>query len=83
MPQGQSCASRHQPSRWATIAAYSFLDNYNLNNPYPTQQGGANVPGFNALSNGHSELANQSDLKTFRTDTRSATVVERTSTLRP
>jgi hypothetical protein len=45
--------------------AYYFIDNYNLNNPYPTQQGGANVPGFNALSNGQSQLANLSDNKTF------------------
>jgi hypothetical protein len=50
---------------WGAIAAYYFIDNYNLNNPYPTQQGGANVPGFNALSNGRSQLANLSDAKTF------------------
>jgi Carboxypeptidase regulatory-like domain/TonB dependent receptor len=50
---------------WSAISAYYFIDNYNLNNPYPTQQGGANVPGFNALSNGQSQLANLSDAKTF------------------
>jgi hypothetical protein len=27
-----------------------------LNNPYPTAQGGANVPGFNATSNGRAQL---------------------------
>ena len=43
-----------QANRWGAISAYYFLDDYNLNNPYPTQQGGANVPGFNALSNGRS-----------------------------
>jgi len=54
-----------QTSWLGTIGAYYFIDSYNLNNPYPTQQGGANVPGFNALSNGRSQLANLSDTKTF------------------
>ena len=54
-----------QTGRLGAIAAYYFIDNYNLNNPYPTLQGGANVPGFNALSNGRSQLANFSDTKTF------------------
>jgi hypothetical protein len=54
-----------QTTNWGVLAAYYFIDNYNLNNPYPTQQGGANVPGFNALSNGRSQLASLSDTKTF------------------
>lgn len=54
-----------QTSRFGALAAYYFLDNYNLNNPYPIQQGGANVPGFNALSNGQSQLASLGDTKTF------------------
>lgn len=54
-----------QTARFGTVSAYYFIDNYNLNNPYPTQQGGANVPGFNALSNGRSQLASISDTKTF------------------
>lgn len=54
-----------QSNRFGTIAVYYFIDNYNLNNPYPTQQGGANVPGFNALSNGRSQLANLGDTKAF------------------
>ena len=41
---------------WAILSAYYFIDQYNLNNPYPTAQGGANVPGFNALSNGRAQL---------------------------
>jgi hypothetical protein len=48
-----------------TLSAYYFIDSYNLNNPYPTSQGGANVPGFNALSNGRAQLANLADTKTF------------------
>jgi len=39
-----------------TLSAYYSLDNYFLNNPYPTAQGGANVPGFNALSLGRAQL---------------------------
>jgi len=54
-----------QTTRLGTLSAYYFIDDYNLNNPYPTQQGGANVPGFSALSNGQSELANLSDAKTL------------------
>ena len=54
-----------QTTRFGAWSAYYFLDDYNLNNPYPTQQGGANVPGFNALSNGRSQLLNLSDAKTL------------------
>jgi len=42
---------------WGTLAAYYFADDYGLNSPYPTAQGGANVPGFNALSSGRTQLA--------------------------
>ncbi len=54
-----------QTTRFGTLSGYYFIDSYNLNNPYPTQQGGANVPGFNALSNGRAQLASLSDTKTF------------------
>ncbi|MGA2275676.1 MAG: hypothetical protein ABSH00_19175 [Bryobacteraceae bacterium] len=54
-----------QTTRFGTLAAYYFNDTYNLNNPYPTAQGGANVPGFSALSNGQAQLASLSDTKTF------------------
>ncbi len=40
------------------FSAYYFRDAYQLNNPYPTAQGGANVPGFNAISRGRAQLAN-------------------------
>ena len=47
---------------WKTNAGdfsgYYFRDGYELNNPYPTSQGGANVPGFNAISRGRAQLAN-------------------------
>lgn len=47
---------------WKTKAGdfsgYYFRDGYELNNPYPTAQGGANVPGFNAMSRGRAQLVN-------------------------
>jgi hypothetical protein len=43
-------------TRWGTIFGYYSLDNYTEDNPYPTAQGGANVPGFNALNTGRAQL---------------------------
>jgi hypothetical protein len=42
---------------WGSIFGYYFWDNYNENNPYPTAQGGASVPGFNGLYTGRAQLA--------------------------
>ena len=50
---------------WGALAAYYFFDDYSLNNPYPTGQGGASVPGFNALNLGRSQLVNLGDAKSF------------------
>lgn len=52
-------------TRWGTISGYYVADDYNLNNPYPTLQGGANVPGFNALNLGRAQLATVSDTQAF------------------
>jgi hypothetical protein len=52
-------------TRWGMLAAYFFLDNWSQNNPYPVAQGGANVPGFNALNSGRAQLIALSDTKTF------------------
>jgi carboxypeptidase family protein/TonB-dependent receptor-like protein len=52
-------------TRFGMLAGYYFLDNYVLNNPYPVAQGGASVPGFNALYTGQAQLASLSDTKTF------------------
>ena len=41
---------------WGNLSAYYFVDDYYLNDPYPTGQGGASVPGFNALTFGRSQL---------------------------
>jgi hypothetical protein len=54
-------------TRWGTIFGYYSLDNYTENNPYPTAQGGANVPGFNALYTGRAQLAVVGDTKTIGT----------------
>jgi len=47
---------------WTThigsLSAYYFRDGYVLDNPYPTSQGGASVPGFNAISHGRAQLLN-------------------------
>ena len=39
-------------ARLGLLTAYYFFDDYTVNNPYPTGQGGASVPGFNALTLG-------------------------------
>ena len=55
--------ANHQ--RLGLLSAYYFFDDYTLNNPYPTGQGGASVPGFNALTLGRGQLINLGDTKTF------------------
>lgn len=52
-------------SRWGMMSAYYFLDGWSQNNPYPVTQGGANVPGFNALNSGRAQLLALGDTKTF------------------
>ncbi len=41
---------------WGALAAYYSLDDFFQDNPYPTGQGGANVPGFSATSPGRAQL---------------------------
>ena len=52
-------------SKWGMLSAYYFFDDYNQNNPYPTGQGGATVPGFAALDLGRSQLGSLGETKTF------------------
>lgn len=47
--------------RWGDSSGYYFFDDYRVNNPYPTGQGGASVPGFNALNLGRAQLASYSN----------------------
>ena len=51
-------------TRWGLVSAYYFLDDWSQNNPYPVAQGGANVPGFNALYTGRAQLLDLGDVKT-------------------
>jgi hypothetical protein len=51
-------------TRRGLLSAYYFLDGWSQNNPYPVAQGGANVPGFNALNLGRAQLLALGDTKT-------------------
>jgi hypothetical protein len=52
-------------TRWGMLSAYYFLDDWSQNNPYPVAQGGANVPGFNALNAARAQLLSLGDTKTL------------------
>jgi hypothetical protein len=52
-------------TRWGLVSAYYFLDDWSQNNPYPIAQGGANVPGFNALYTGQAQMFAVGDTKTL------------------
>jgi hypothetical protein len=52
-------------TRWGMLSAYYFLDGWSQNNPYPVAQGGANVPGFNALNSGRAQLLALGDTKSL------------------
>jgi hypothetical protein len=52
-------------TRWGYLSAYYFIDNFNLNNPYPVAQSGASLPGFDALTTGRAQLLALGDTKTF------------------
>ena len=56
-------------SRGGMLSAYYFADHYGLDNPYPTAQGGASVPGFNALNFGLAQLASIGFTRTFGVNT--------------
>ena len=50
-------------TRYGLLSAYYFIDNFNRDDPYPN--GGATVPGYDALSLGRAQLINLGDTKTF------------------
>jgi len=52
---------------WGSLSGYYFFDDYGVNNPYPTGQGGASVPGFAALNLGRAQLLSLGHTKTFGT----------------
>ncbi|HEX4020392.1 MAG TPA: carboxypeptidase regulatory-like domain-containing protein [Acidobacteriaceae bacterium] len=52
-------------TRWGLMSAYYFVDDFDLDNPYPTAQSGASVPGFDALTTGRAQLLSLGNTKTF------------------
>ncbi len=56
-------------TKLGNFSAYYFIDQYTLDNPYPTSQGGANVPGFNAVSNGRAQLFSLGLTRTYGANT--------------
>ena len=54
---------------WGQLSAYYFIDNYRLDNPYPGPQGGASVPGFDALTIGQAQMFTLGDTKVLRSRT--------------
>jgi Carboxypeptidase regulatory-like domain len=55
--------------RWGQLSFYYFIDDCRLDNPYPGQQGGASIPGFDALTFGRAQLASLEDAKVFGSGT--------------
>ena len=56
-------------TRFGNLSAYYTLDEYSDNNPYPAGQGGATVPGFNAVTMGRAQLLSLTATKAFGADT--------------
>ncbi len=52
-------------THWGMIFGYYSFDDYTENNPYPTAQGGANVPGFNGRYAGRGQLAVLGDTRSI------------------
>jgi len=55
--------------RWGLISGYYYFDDYRLDNPYPRDQGGPAVPGFNALNLGRGQLFSLAQTQTFGAST--------------
>ncbi len=56
-------------SRLGQISGYYFIDDYNLDNPYPGTVAGASIPGFDALFIGRAQLVSLSDNKLIGSNT--------------
>jgi Carboxypeptidase regulatory-like domain len=56
-------------SRLGQISGYYFIDDYNLDNPYPGSVAGASIPGFDALYIGRAQLLSLSDNKLVGSNT--------------
>ncbi len=56
-------------SRLGQISGYYFIDDYNLDNPYPGTVAGASIPGFDGLFIGRAQLLSLSDNKLIGSNT--------------
>lgn len=52
-------------TRFGQLSTYYFFDDYRLDNPYPGEQGGASIPGFDALNFGKAQFVSLGDTKTL------------------
>ncbi len=52
-------------TRLGQLSGYYFIDKYRLDNPYPGGQGGASIPGFDALTIGQAQMFTIGDTKTL------------------
>lgn len=50
-------------TRFGQLFGYYFVDNYRLDNPYPGGQGGASIPGFDALAIGRAQMLTIGDIR--------------------
>jgi hypothetical protein len=55
--------------RFGMLSVYYFFDDWTVNNPFPTGQGGSTVPGFNALTLGRGQVISVGDTQTFGPNT--------------
>jgi len=56
-------------TRMGQISGYYFIDDYDLDNPYPGSVAGASIPGFDALFIGRAQLLSLSDNKLIGSNT--------------
>ena len=72
----RGCATTNAAFAWMQTACAggisrrtTFLTIIYVNNPFPSGQGGATIPGFNGLNHGRAQLISLGDTKTFGTAT--------------
>jgi len=56
-------------TRLGQVFGYYFIDDYDLDNPYPGSVAGASIPGFDALTIGRAQLFSLGDTKVFGSNT--------------
>ncbi len=56
-------------TRLGQVFGYYFIDDYNLDNPYPGSVAGASIPGFDARTIGRAQLFSFGDTKVFGSNT--------------